>query len=192
MTVGEIATDLFKSPEVQTFYMRAMQTSNGLMPCDQPGLYYHVHALGLVFSMDAAAIVIGGTHSITHALLRAFERYGGEFFVLNEVDKVIVENGVAKGIRLTNGAQIAANIVVSDLSVELTLEKLGKEYVPSVVWDKAQKLKEKPPRLEDTGYERTQLFWGNIALNEAPKYTQNPDTGMVRGSISATLIRIIS
>ena len=35
MTVGEIATDLFESPEVQTFYMRAMQTSNGLFPCDQ-------------------------------------------------------------------------------------------------------------------------------------------------------------
>ena len=52
MTVGQIATDLFESPEVQTFYMRAMQTSNGLLPCDQPGLYYHIHALGLVFSMD--------------------------------------------------------------------------------------------------------------------------------------------
>ena len=125
MTVGEIATDLFESPEVQTFYMRAMQTSNGLMPCDQPGLYYHIHALGLVFSMDAAAIVIGGTHSITHALLRAFESYGGEFFVLSEVEKVLVKNGAAKGIRLKNGTEIAADIVISDLSVELTLRGAG-------------------------------------------------------------------
>lgn len=179
MTVGEIATDLFKSPELQTFYMRAMQTSNGLMPCDQPGLYYHVHALGLVFSMDAASIVIGGTHSITHALLRAFEREGGEFFVLSEVDRVLVENGKAKGIRLKNGTEIAADIVVSDLSVEMTLEALGRDYVPPDLWAKAQKLKEKPPRLEDTGYERTQLFWGNIALMEAPKYPINQDLGMV-------------
>jgi beta-carotene ketolase (CrtO type) len=179
MTVGEIATDLFESPEVQTFYMRAMQTSNGLMPCDQPGLYYHIHALGLVFSMDAAAIVIGGTHSITHALLRAFQAYGGEFFVLSEVEKVLVKDGAAKGIRLIDGTEIAADIVISDLSVELTLEALGKEYIPPEVWAKAQKLKEKPPRLEDTGYERTQLFWGNIALMEAPDYSMNPELGMV-------------
>ena len=99
--------------------------------------------------------------------------------VLNEVDKVLVENGAAKGIRLKNGTEIAADIVISDLSVELTLEALGKEYVPPAVWAKAQKLKEKPPRLEDTGYERTQLFWGNIALMEAPKYPMNPDLGMV-------------
>ena len=66
-TVGQIATELFKSPEMQTFYMRAMQTSNGLFPADRPGPYWHIHALGLIFSMDAAAIVIGGTHCITHA-----------------------------------------------------------------------------------------------------------------------------
>ena len=81
-TVGHIATTLFKSPEMQTFYMRAIQTSTGLFPQDRPGPYWHIHALGLILSMDAAAIVTGGTHSITHALLRAFQEYGGEFFVL--------------------------------------------------------------------------------------------------------------
>ena len=100
MTVGEIATDLFESPELQTFYMRAMQTSNGLMPEDVPGIYWHIHVLGLVFSLEAAAIVYGGTHSITHALLRAFQKEGGDFFVISEVEKVLVKNGTAKGIRL--------------------------------------------------------------------------------------------
>ena len=67
-TVGHIATTLFKSPEMQTFYMRAIQTSTGFFPQDRPGPYWHIHALGLILSMDAAAIVTGGTHSITHAL----------------------------------------------------------------------------------------------------------------------------
>ncbi len=179
MSTGEIATTLFESPKMQTFYLRAMQTSNGLMPTDAPGLYWHIHVLGLVLSVEPAAIVVGGTHSITHALLRAFEQEGGEFFVLNEVEKVLVENDKAKGVRLKNGSEIRADIVVSDLSVEMTLDMLGANYVPGDLWSRSQRLKERPPRLEDTGYERTQLFWGNIALMEEPKYPQDPDLGLV-------------
>jgi phytoene dehydrogenase-like protein len=129
--------------------------------------------------MDAAAIVTGGTHSITHALLRAFEQYGGEFFVLNEVKKVLVDNNKAYGIELKNGDRVLADIVVSDLSVELTLEAVGKEWTPDELWDKAQKLKVKPATLEEKGYERTQLMWGNIALMEAPVYPMNAELGMV-------------
>lgn len=182
-TVGQIATTLFKSPEMQTFYMRAIQTSNGLMPQDRPGPYWHIHALGLILSMEPAAIVQGGTHSITHALLRAFQRYGGEFFVLNEVKRILIDNEKAYGIELTNGQKILADIVVSDLSAELTFDMIGKENMPKgmdELWAKSQQLKEPPKDLyNDTGYERTQLLWGNIALMEAPKYPQNSELGMV-------------
>jgi len=142
MTVGEIAVDMFESPEMQTFYMRAMQTSNGLMPEDVPGIYWHIHVLGLVLSVEPAAIVYGGTHSITHALLRAFQKEGGEFFVLNEVEKVLVEGGKATGIRLKDGSEIMADIVISDLTIDLTLELLGQENVPRDIWDKMQDIKE--------------------------------------------------
>ena len=172
MTVGEIATDLFESPELQTFYMRAMQTSNGLMPEDVPGIYWHIHVLGLVFSLEAAAIVYGGTHSITHALLRAFQKEGGDFFVISEVEKVLVKNGTAKGIRLKNGSEITANIVISDLSIDLTLEMLGKENVPLNLWNKMEEIKK-------TGYERTQLFWGDVALIDEPEYDLSLDFGLV-------------
>lgn len=172
MTVGEIATDLFESPELQTFYMRAMQTSNGLMPEDVPGIYWHLHVLGLVFSVEAAAIVYGGTHSITHALLRAFQKEGGDFFVLSEVEKVLVKNGSAKGIRLKDGSEITADIVISDLTIDLTLEMLGKENVPRDTWDKMAGIKK-------TGYERTQLFWGNVALIDEPEYSLDSDLGLV-------------
>ncbi len=179
MTVGEIATTLFESPEMQTFYMRAMQTSNGLMPCDVPGVYWHIHVIGLVLSLEAAAIVYGGTHTITHALLRAFEAEGGEFFVLSEVEKVLVKDGKARGIRLKNGTEIEADIVISDLSIELTLKLVGEENIPKDLWEKAQKLNAPKKDLKETGYERTQLFWGNVALYEPPVYPAHPDLGMV-------------
>jgi len=172
MSVGDIAYDLFESPEMRTFFMRAMQTSNGLMPEDAPGAYWLVHALGLILSLHSAAIVQGGTHTITHALIRAFQEFGGEFFVLSEVDKILVEGGAAKGIRLKDGTEIGAKMVISDLSIDLTCELLGKENMPRDIWDKVQKLKEE-------AYERTQLFWGNVALYELPEYSADPTLGMV-------------
>lgn len=182
-TVGEIATKMFQSPELQTFYMRAIQTSNGLMPQDRPGPYWHVHALGLILSMEPAAIVQGGTHSITHALLRAFEGEGGEFFVLNEVKRILIDNEKAYGIELLSGEKILADIVISDLSAELSFDMIGKENMPKGLddlWNKAMKLKAPPDDLyNSTGYERTQLLWGNVALMEAPQYPMNPELGMV-------------
>lgn len=180
MTVGQIATSLFKSRELQAFYMRAMTTSTGFFHQDKPGIYWHIHNLGLMLSFESAAVVIGGTHSITHALLRAFEDLGGEFFVLSEVEKVLVKNGAAKGIRLKDGTEIEADIVVSDLNIELSLWLLGEEHVPKDLWIKAQKLREKPQRIEDDpGYERTHVFWGNIAFFEPVRYPQNPNLGYV-------------
>ena len=180
MTVGEIATTLFKSPEMRTFYLRAMQTSTGFFPQDRPGIYWHIHSMGLILSLESAAVVIGGSHSITHALVRAFEDFGGEFFVLSEVEKVIVKDGVAKGIRLKDGTEIEADIVVSDLSIELSLELLGEENVPRDLWEKAQALKKRSERMEDdSGYERTHVFWGNVALFEPPRYPQDPNLGYV-------------
>jgi len=179
-TVGDIATKLFKSPEMQTFYLRAIQTSTGFFPQDRPGPYWHIHALGLILSMEPAAIVIGGTHSITHALLRAFQHYGGEFFVLHEVKRVLVDNRRAYGVELSNGEKILADIVVSDLSTELTIDLAGKDNWPEEIWAKGQKLKVPPEAIyDDKGYERTQLFWGNVALIEAPEYPQNPELGFV-------------
>ena len=172
MTVGEIAYDLFDSPEMRTFFMRAFQTSNGLMPEDIPGAYWTLHVLGLTLSLEAAAIPLGGTHSITHALVRAFQDMGGEFFVLSEAERILVDDGVARGVRLKNGVEVGAKIVVSDLSVDLTFDLLGRENLPRDLWDKVQKLRE-------NAYERTQLFWGNIALYEPPEYPQSPELGLV-------------
>lgn len=172
MTVGEIAYDIFDSPEMRTFFMRAFQTSNGLMPEDVPGAYWLLHVLGLTLSLEAAAIPLGGTHSITHALVRAFQDMGGEFFVLSEAERILVDDGVARGIRLKNGVEVGAKIVVSDLSIDLTFDLLGRENLPRNLWDKVQKLRE-------NAYERTQLFWGNIALYEPPEYPQSSELGFV-------------
>ncbi len=171
-TGRQLARDLFDSPELQILFMRAIETSTGSFASDVLGPYVFVHTLALVLSWESASIVYGGTHSITHALQRALSSTGGKFFVSNEVDKVIVENGKATGIVLTDGTRVhARKLVVSDLGIPQTCQRLlGPEYFPESVFRRTKKI----------DYDRAQIFWGNIAMHELPDYTAkdfNPDVG---------------
>jgi phytoene dehydrogenase-like protein len=132
-----------------------------------------VHTLALVLSWESASIVYGGTHSITHALQRAFSNLGGQFFVSQEVERAIIENGRAVGIVLTDGTEVrASKFVVSDLGVPQTCRRLiGEEYFTESAFRRTKKI----------DYDRAQIWWGNIAMHELPDYTaraQYPDLGM--------------
>jgi phytoene dehydrogenase-like protein len=172
MTGKQIAYDFFESPELRTLFMRAIETSSGCFPGDVIGLYGLVHTMALVLSWESASIVLGGTHTISHALQRAFSEMGGKFFVHHEVERVLIENGKAVGVELVNGSTIrATQVVVSDLGVPQTVFRLmGEEYVTPKV----------AHRVRNIDYDRAQIWWGNVALHELPKYTAaatNPDLG---------------
>ncbi len=173
MTVSQLAYDLFESAEMRTWMMRAFGTTNGCLPQDVPGVGSLIMVLGLILTWTPASIVVSGTHTITHALQRAFSEMGGKFFVHHEVDKVLIENGRAKGIRLADGTEIEARkLVVSTLDVnQLVFRLIGEEYFSPQV----------RRRVENFSYDRANLFWGPIVVYEMPKYKAasfNPDCGM--------------
>ncbi len=172
MTGTQIAKDLFESPEMQCLFMRAILTSCGIYPGDVIGIYVFVHVIGLTLSFESASVVIGGTHTITHALQRAFSAMGGEFCVEAEGDKVLVSDGRAKGVKLTDGTEIEAKqLVVSDLGMPQTIFRLlGEDYVTPKV----------ARRIKNIRYDRGHAYWGNMAMHELPKYkaaSLNPDIG---------------
>ncbi|HAM50048.1 MAG TPA: hypothetical protein DCP92_04900, partial [Nitrospiraceae bacterium] len=172
MTGSQIAKDLFESPELQCLFMRAILTSCGIYPGDVIGLYVFVHVVGLTLSFESASIVYGGSHTITHAIQRAFSAMGGEFCVETEVDKVLVENGRAKGVKLADGTEIEAKqLVVSDLGMPQTIFRLlGEDCVTSKV----------ARRIKNIRYDRGHVYWGNMAMHELPKYKAasfNPNIG---------------
>jgi beta-carotene ketolase (CrtO type) len=173
MNGKQIAYDLFESPELRTLFMRALATSVGCYAHDVIGIHGLIHTTALVFSWESASIALGGSHSISHALQRAFSEMGGKFFVQHEVDKVLVENGTAVGVRLVDGSEIkATRLVVSDLGIPQTMFRLlGEEYLTA----------KQVHRVKNIDYERIGGWWGNIAVHELPKYkaaAYNPDCGM--------------
>lgn len=173
MNGKQIAYDTFESDELRTLFMRSISTSVGCYAQDVIGLYGFIHTLALVLSWESASIALGGTHSISHALQRAFSSLGGTFFVHHEVDKVLVEDLTAVGVRLVDGSELrATQLVVSDLGIPQTMFRLlGEEYLTE----------KQAHRVRNIDYDRLGAWWGNFAMHELPDYSAkayNPDCGM--------------
>lgn len=170
MTAKEIAHYFFESEELRILTLRGFQTSSGIYADDVPGLVFTFAILHLVLGWEAAAIAKGGTQSITDALVSAGKKLGVEYFVNSEVDKVIIENGKAKGIKLLDGTEVEAKqMVVSDNATpQLFLRMIGEDHLSTQVRRK----------VDAYFFDRAQLFWGTVAVHELPQYKaakNNPD-----------------
>ncbi len=125
---------------------------------------------GYASMMPSIGFIPGGTHQVAHAAHKILCRDGAKFFLGVDVDKVIIENGEAKGIKLSDGSEIKANkIVVSTLNpTQLCFDLIGREHIDDVLARRIELL--------ETGFGC--LMWYTLALHEAPKYvtaSANPD-----------------
>ena len=69
---------------------------------------------------------MGGTNRLVQGLVGLIVRQGGEIRCDAEVEEILVENGVAKGVRLASGATLRAEIVVSNADSAFTYRRLLK------------------------------------------------------------------
>jgi phytoene dehydrogenase-like protein len=118
--------------------------------------------------------VVGGTHNIAHAVIRLFVEHGGEFFSRSEVDKIIIEGGAAKGIRLVDGTEIRSKIVVSGQDPHQLVNRLvGKEH-----FDRKTVM-----RVGALDRDENMINWYTFALAETPHYkaaARNPDVDIAQ------------
>ncbi|NTV67861.1 MAG: FAD-dependent oxidoreductase [Chlorobaculum sp.] len=67
---------------------------------------------------------VGGSGAIPSALVKGIEKFGGSVRFRSEVAKVIVENGEAVGVRLSDGTEVMAKAVVSNGTIWDTFSNL--------------------------------------------------------------------
>ncbi|MED6201468.1 hypothetical protein PIB30_095360 [Stylosanthes scabra] len=78
-----------------------------------------------------------GSSAIVNALVRGLEKFGGQISVRSHVEKIVVENGRAIGVKLRNGRFIRARkAVVSNASMWDTLKMLPEDVIPKSYSDK--------------------------------------------------------
>ncbi len=93
----------------------------GTAPGDTPGIYTLMNYVDLVLGEWYPD---GGIRAVPNALKSIAEKYGGQMKVNAPVQQIIVENNVAKGVRLENGEELYADIVVSNADVHHTDTRL--------------------------------------------------------------------
>ncbi|MGM0458416.1 MAG: phytoene desaturase [Bacteroidota bacterium] len=95
-------------------------------PFDTTSIYAMIHYLEREWGVHYA---MGGTGAIVNAMVDLIEDQGGTIHLNSEIDEILVKNGKATGIRLKNGEEYKADVVVSNADVAFTYKNLiDKKY----------------------------------------------------------------
>ncbi|UCD28324.1 MAG: NAD(P)/FAD-dependent oxidoreductase [Planctomycetota bacterium] len=149
---------MFESEELLITMLRTAQVMGYFS--DDPGVALPV--LMLAVEGFTHAMFKGGTHNYAHAMHRLLHRLGAKTFTHSEVEKVLIENGKATGIRLKDGSQIKANkAVISTLSPwQLCYDLIGKDHISAKMLSKIDALE----------VDRICVTWYDWAFTEYPKF----------------------
>jgi len=163
MTGFEILEVLFESEPVRTL-PGALGEFTGQWPLNRR---VGPQVLGLTGLMPMAVHTArGGSHALTHALVKCFVAHGGDIWTTCPVDRITVNDGRADGIRLSPdalmpGETIRSRVVLSNLTVAPTFLRLLGEEVIGAEWAR---------RIKYFNYDDPQLLGIYYALKGDPEF----------------------
>ncbi|MEW6078814.1 MAG: NAD(P)/FAD-dependent oxidoreductase [Thermodesulfobacteriota bacterium] len=172
----ETTAALFESDQVKT--MLESLAWIGALPPIHPtvgsiGVSVEGLLLGPIFPVHQAK---GGSHSLTHSLIKAATAYGAKVLTCCPVKKILVENGAACGVVLADEAiwsnqTITAKKIVSNLTCVPTFKYLvGEDHLGGMA-----------ATIDRFDYNEQNLFGVYYALNGAPQFeSANFDDGIQR------------
>ncbi|HEX5765888.1 MAG TPA: NAD(P)/FAD-dependent oxidoreductase [Woeseiaceae bacterium] len=125
MSVAEYLDEYFETDVIKTSLSGSgiIGTALGI---HSPGTAYVLlhHYMGEVDgNVGSWGYARGGMGAVSKAIAGAFQSYGGELRTDAGVEQIVVRNGSVKGVALTNGEEIDAEIVVSGMDVKRTFLK---------------------------------------------------------------------
>jgi phytoene dehydrogenase-like protein len=94
---------------------------HGMAPSRAPAA---LHAGLQDYYFDGGCYPRGGGHTIPDALIAHLRRHGGELTLGTEVARILVEDGCAIGVRLADGRELRADVVVSNADPGVTWGRL--------------------------------------------------------------------
>ena len=85
---------------------------------------FAVHAGIVGHFLEGAYFPVGGAGAIAAAIAPTIEAAGGAIYVNAEVERILVEQERARGVRMTDGREVRAPVVISDAGVANTFGRL--------------------------------------------------------------------
>jgi phytoene dehydrogenase-like protein len=134
-TPEEIVSEFFEDEHVRTL-MLYMACHWGL-DYDQSGVSYMVPIY--LNRMVNHRLTAGGSHRVSNALLKTIFENQGQIRTSAQIERIVVENGVAKGVELEGGTRILAEkAIVSTIDIHQTFlkyvgaDKLEREFTDMI------------------------------------------------------------
>jgi all-trans-retinol 13,14-reductase len=91
---------------------------------------FGMHAIVASHYFNGGGYPVGGASRIAETIAPVIERSGGKVVVSAEVESVLIENGAAIGVRMADGREFRAGMVISDAGARNTFERLVTEPQP--------------------------------------------------------------
>jgi all-trans-retinol 13,14-reductase len=91
---------------------------------------FGIHAIVAAHYFNGASYPVGGASRIAETIAPAIERNGGKVVVSADVQEIIVEDGKATGVRMADGREFRANLVISDAGARNTFQRLVRQPQP--------------------------------------------------------------
>ncbi|MGI9433071.1 MAG: phytoene desaturase family protein [Myxococcota bacterium] len=113
--------DRFVSDPLVRAILSIQSGDHGMAPSRAPTA---LHAGLQSYYFDGACYPRGGGRSIPEAMTAHIRSHGGEVFLGTEVDRILVEAGRARGVRLSDGQEVSADVVVSNADPGVTWGQL--------------------------------------------------------------------
>ncbi|MDI7863151.1 NAD(P)/FAD-dependent oxidoreductase [Rhizobiaceae bacterium n13] len=129
MSISDFLDEYFETDVIKAYLALSGIIGTALGPMS-PGTAYVLlhHYMGEVDgSVGAWGYARGGMGAVTQALASSFMASGGTIRTGAEVEQVIVKNGRATGVALSDGEEIHGRMVVSNADVKRTFLKLVEE-----------------------------------------------------------------
>ncbi|KAK9214016.1 hypothetical protein WN944_006002 [Citrus x changshan-huyou] len=113
-------------------FLLAGVKSNGILSAEMVYMFAEWYKPGCSLEYP-----LHGSGALVNALVRGIEKFGGRLSLRSHVEKIVVENDRATGVKLSSGQFIRARkAVVSNASMWDTLKLLPKEVVPKSYGDR--------------------------------------------------------
>ncbi|MBX3036330.1 MAG: NAD(P)/FAD-dependent oxidoreductase [Anaerolineales bacterium] len=134
MSAQELVEEYFESETVRAAIASVAIHNSTLGPMSAGTGYTLIH--NWLNRGGLSHVNVGKAGEITSALANAVKSFGGEIRTDAEVAKIKIENQIAKGVVLSSGEEISADIVLSSADPKHTLLKLvgAQDLPPEFVW----------------------------------------------------------
>lgn len=119
-TVEEVVRPLIGDP-VLFDVLTAQCGDYGLTPRHAS---FAIHAMVVGHYLRGAYYPVGGSARLAEGAARVIASTGGEIFVAAEVERILVENGRAVGVRMSGGRELFAPVIISDAGAPNTYLRL--------------------------------------------------------------------